>query len=85
MAKSTQRRHPQGTDAHNRLIGRPAFGVVRAVAPDLSRRAKARLDLLDWHQAHGEKVTLTARHFGFSRPTVYRWLRRYDRHRVLAQ
>jgi len=35
--------------------------------------------MLDWHQAHGANVSLTARHFGVSRPTVYRWLGRFDR------
>jgi putative transposase len=45
----------------------------------LSRRATVRLAMLDWHRAHGANVARTARHFGFSRPTVYRWLRRYDR------
>jgi transposase len=38
--------------------------------------------MLDWHRSHGENVARTARHFGFSRPTVYRWLRRYDRFRL---
>jgi transposase len=36
----------------------------------------------DWHRAHGRNVARTARHFGFSRPTVYRWLERYDRLRL---
>jgi transposase InsO family protein len=36
--------------------------------------------MLDWHAAHGANVSLTARHFGVSRPTVYRWLARFDRH-----
>jgi putative transposase len=34
--------------------------------------------MLDWHARHGRCVALTARHFGFSRQTVYVWLRRYD-------
>ena len=50
--------------------------------PALSREAKARLDMLDWHDRHGRCVARTARHFGFSRPTLYRWLARYDRHRL---
>jgi transposase InsO family protein len=48
----------------------------------LTARAKARLDLVDWHHAHGGNVSRTARHFGYSRPTVYRWLGRYDRCRL---
>ena len=82
MAKSTQRAHPQGTRAENRMVRRPAWGVGRAVAPDLSRVARMRLGMLDWHRVHGANVSLTARHFGVSRPTVYRWLGRFDRLRL---
>jgi transposase InsO family protein len=35
--------------------------------------------MLDWHRAHGGNVSLTARHFGVGRSTVYRWLERFDR------
>jgi transposase InsO family protein len=41
-----------------------------------------RLAMLDWHRAHGANVSLTARRFGVSRPTVYRWLARFDRFRL---
>lgn len=83
MPKSTgQRAHPQGTSARNRLIGRPTHGVVRQAAPDLSRDARRRLAMLDWHRAHGGNVSRTARHFGYSRPTVYRWLGRFERDRL---
>jgi putative transposase len=80
MAKSTrQRPHPQGTNARNRQVGRPAGEVAREAAPELSRDARRRLAMLDWHRAHGRNVSLTARHFGVGRSTVYRWLGRYDR------
>ncbi|GAC1664728.1 MAG: integrase core domain-containing protein [Candidatus Limnocylindrales bacterium] len=83
MAKSTrQRAHPQGTSARNRIIGRPAHGLVREAAPELSRAGRRRLAMLDWHRAHGANVSRTARHFGYSRPTVYRWLRRFERDRL---
>lgn len=83
MAKSTRgvrrgRRHPTITPY-------PA-AVQRAwrrdLPPDLSRTAAMRLDMLDWHRAHGENVARTARHFGYARPTVYRWLGRFDRNRL---
>lgn len=77
-----QRGHPQGTAAHNLRLRTPAWGVARSAAPDLSPRARARLALIEWHYAHGANVSRTARHFGFSRPTVYRWLARYDRLRL---
>jgi len=54
----------------------------RQASPDLSREARTRLAMLDWHRAHGASVARTARHFGFSRPTVYRWLARFERLRL---
>lgn len=41
-------------------------------------KARARQQMLAWHRAHGSNVSRTARHFGYSRQTVYRWLRRED-------
>ena len=51
-------------------------------APELSRVARSRLAMLDWHAQHGANVSRTARHFGYSRPTVYRWLGRFERDRL---
>jgi transposase InsO family protein len=64
------------------LIAPSVAPLARQPAPDLSRDARRRLDMLDWHRAHGANVSRTARHFGFSRPTIYRWLARYDRLRL---
>jgi len=81
VAKSTRRRRR----AQPNVVLYPA-AFQRAwrmrPAPDLSRIARARLGMLDWHRAHGENVSRTARHFGYSRPTLYRWLDRYDRSRL---
>lgn len=83
MPKSTRRHaRAEGTSPFNLNIHRPTYGPVRQAAPDLSRRARVRLDMLDWHRAHGGDVSRTARHFGYSRPTVYRWLDRFDRSRL---
>lgn len=80
MAKSTRgvragRRTPylDTSPSGFRWLGRHGPG------PDLSRDARRRLAMLDWHRTHGENVSLTARHFGVGRPTVYRWLERFDR------
>lgn len=83
MAKSTRgvrrgRRHP--TTIPFPAAFRRAWR--RDLPPDLSRTAAARLAMLDWHRAHGANVARTARHFGFSRPTVYRWLGRFEWHRL---
>ena len=45
----------------------------------LSRDTKRRLAVVRWHEAHGKRVSLTARHYGLSRSTVYDWLGRYGR------
>lgn len=83
MPKSTRRRaRAQGTSPHNLNIHRPTYGPARQAAPDLSREARRRLAMLDWHRAHGGNVSRTARHFGYARPTVYRWLTRFERDRL---
>lgn len=48
----------------------------------VSRETKRRLTAMLWHEVHGKSVSLTARHFGLSRSTVYDWLRRYEREGV---
>jgi len=51
-------------------------------APELSRKGKWRLELLEWHQAHSHNGRLTCRHFGISPDTFYRWKRRYNPHNL---
>lgn len=88
MSKSSrQRRLHQAGASQLVAIGGPKFWrLAHAVPrpPALSRRAQARLEMLDWHAVHGRCVALTARHFGWSRQTVYVWLRRYDRSRLAS-
>ncbi len=82
MPKSRPRHVSFGTgDRHDIVVGRPV-APARTAAPDLSRTARVRLGMIDWHRANGACVSRTARHFGFSRPTVYRWLERFDGHRL---
>jgi len=82
MPKSTAwRRSARRGGAGNAILSIPGTRQVPS-APSLSRPATVRLEMLDWHDRHGRNVSLTARHFGFSRPTLYRWLARYDRHRL---
>jgi putative transposase len=81
--RSRRRRRPQGTNARRNILVVPRLvPFAREAAPDLSPRARVRLTMLDWHRQHGENVSRTARHYGFSRPTVYRWLRRFERWRL---
>jgi len=59
-----------------------ATGVMQRLARQrrspLSREAKRRLAWFTWHACHGQNVSRTARHFGISRQTFYRWHQRYD-------
>ena len=80
MSQSTRRsRHRQAGVGQLVSSAPPSLARLLAHAPgDPSRQARARLAMLEWHAAHGHNVSLTARHFGWSRPTVYRWLARVD-------
>jgi len=53
-------------------IARSAF-----LTDKLTERAKHKIKVLDWHRAHGNNNSLTARHFGIGRMTLYRWLKRF--------
>jgi putative transposase len=56
----------------------------RRSSEPLSRAARMRLSVLDWHAGHGRNVSRTCRHFGISRPTFYRWQARFERHRLAS-
>jgi len=60
---------PRGTTALSRL------------SPELSKRARQRLQWIEHMKAHGNK-SLTCRYFGISRPTLDRALQRYDPKRL---
>jgi putative transposase len=76
QSMTRSRRARRGGPERVRVVGR-----IEA-APELSRDARRRLAMLDWHRSHGQNVSLTARRFGVGRSTVYRWLTRYDRFRL---
>jgi len=52
--------------------------VTERELPKLSREAGHRLKFIRYYQTHGHNASLTCRRFGISRPTFYRWLKRYD-------
>jgi transposase InsO family protein len=56
-----------------------AISIARSAAlvESLTERAKYKIKILDWHKEHGNNISLTARHFGIGRMTLYRWLRRF--------
>lgn len=64
-----------------RIVSNVPAGLRRLAKlepPVLSAQAKRRLKWLEYYQSHGCNVSLTCRHFDISRPTLYRWLGRYQ-------
>lgn len=43
----------------------------------LTPKARYRVKVLDWLRAHGENISLTARHFGLTRTTIRGWRNRF--------
>jgi transposase InsO family protein len=55
-----------------RAIARSSF-----LTDKLTERAKHKIKILDWHRSHENNASLTARHFGIGRMTLYRWVKRF--------
>lgn len=54
----------------------PGAKTILRINVGLSDVAKQRSKWINWYYAHGKNKRLTARHFGLSPNTVYKWLRR---------
>lgn len=52
--------------------------LLVGLGAELSKGARLRLKWMDFYAQHGGNASLTCRHFGISRPTLYRWLGRFD-------
>jgi len=50
----------------------------------LTDQARQRLKVIDWHRAHRNSVSLTARHFGFSRFTIRSWIKKFNQTGVIG-
>jgi putative transposase len=55
----------------------PRSERLKWVGVELSREAQVRLSWMDFYRQTGN-AALTCRHFGISRQTFYRWLKRYE-------
>jgi putative transposase len=60
-----------------RRVRLPGVGRLARLPAEPSEEAARRLKVIQWYQAHGSKVRLTARHYGFSPDTISRWARAY--------
>ena len=58
-----------------------AVSIARSsfLTDKLTEQAKQRIKVFDWHKAHGNNSSLTARHFGIGRMTLFRWQKRIDK------
>ena len=66
------------------LPGARAIANSSAMTDKLTEQAKQRMKILDWHKAHGKNSSLTARHFGIGRMTLFRWQKRVEKFGLLG-
>ena len=66
------------------LPGAVSIARSAALVNSLTERAKYKIKITDWHRSHGNNSSLTARHFGLGRMTLYRWLRRFKHFGVIG-
>ena len=56
----------------------PRAKLLQRLGREISAQASLRLKWMDWYFAHGKNKRLTARHFGISPTSFYKWFRRYS-------
>ena len=61
----------------------PGYAKLCQPQPILSQEAKLRLKWLDYYR-QTRNASLACRHFGISRKTMHKWLKRYDRFRIAS-
>lgn len=66
------------------LPGARVIANSSALTDKLTEQAKQRIKILDWHKAHGKNSSLTARHFGIGRMTLFRWQKRFEKFGLLG-
>lgn len=57
--------------------GAVAIARLASRTSGLSKKAKERLKMLDWHRIHSQNISLTCRHFGLQRRIFRDWVKRY--------
>jgi len=62
------------------LPGARSIARSALLTDKLTERAKHKLKVLDWHRKYNNNASLTARHFGIGRMTMYRWLKQIKRY-----
>jgi transposase InsO family protein len=57
----------------------PTAAAQARAEPQLSKKGRHRLKVIQWYEDHGCNARLTCRHFDHSPSTFYHWLHRYQR------
>jgi len=66
------------------LPGARVIAWSSALTDKLTEQAKQRIKILDWHKVHGNNSSLTSRHFGIGRMTLFRWQKRVEKFGLLG-
>ena len=66
------------------LPGARAIASSSNLTDKLTEQAKQRIKILDWHKTHEKNSSLTARHFGIGRMTLFRWQQRVKKFGLLG-
>jgi len=66
------------------LPGAASIAHSAFLTDKLTERAKYKIKIVDWHRKRGSNCSLTARHFGIGRMTLYRWLERLKEYGVIG-
>ena len=66
------------------LPGAASIARSATLVNSLTERAKYKIKILNWHKAHSNNGSLTARHFGIGRMTLYRWIIKFKRYGVVG-
>ncbi|TSA57277.1 DDE domain-containing protein [bacterium] len=66
------------------LPGAASIARSSFLADQLTERARYKIKVLDWYRGHGQDTSLTARHFGIGRMTLYRWFKRFKQSGIIG-
>lgn len=58
------------------IPGAAMIARLASKVQNLTKRAKERLRIIDWHNAHGKNQSITSRRFGIDREALREWLKR---------
>lgn len=66
------------------LPGAASIARSAVLEEHLTERAKYKLKVIDWHRKNGENISRTARHFGYTRKVIRRWIKQYNQKGLLG-